>query len=133
MPTRDNAKPARTALTAKKQRATRSTEQKLGNSVDNAPLEPRKANWTFLTNHAHVIILLAKNPNLVLREVAVQIGITERAVQRIIADLEEEGFIIREKIGRQNQYRVATDLPLRHPIESHRRIGDLVALIITSK
>jgi DNA-binding MarR family transcriptional regulator len=76
-----------------------------------------------------VLILLSKNPSLVLREVAVQVGITERAVQRIIADLERDGFIEREKVGRQNSYRLRPKQPLRHPIEAHRSIGDLIDLI----
>ena len=84
--------------------------------------------WTFLTNHAHVLVLLSQHPSLVLREVALQVGITERAVQRIIADLEAEGIIEREKVGRQNHYRIMADRPLRHPIESHRTISDLLAL-----
>lgn len=66
---------------------------------------------------------------MVLREVAARIGITERAVQRIIAELEEEGFIEREKIGRQNHYRILSRRPLRHPIEAHRTIGDLLNLV----
>ncbi|MEQ8210527.1 MAG: MarR family transcriptional regulator [Lacipirellulaceae bacterium] len=85
--------------------------------------------WTFLTNHAHVLIALNAQPDLVLREVARLVGITERAVQRIVQDLEEEGFLRREKIGRKNHYEVVTDEPLRHPIESHRQIGDLLKLI----
>ena len=85
--------------------------------------------WTFLTNHSHVLLLLSRDSSLVLREVAWQIGITERAVQRILADLEADGFIEREKIGRKNQYRILTKQPLRHPIESHRTIGDLIRLI----
>ena len=86
-------------------------------------------NWTFLTNHAHVLAVLHADPEKVLREVAVEVGITERAVQRIVQDLEEEGFIQRERIGRQNRYRIIKNQPLRHPIESHRRIGDLLKLI----
>ncbi|SFJ57388.1 hypothetical protein SAMN05421753_12412 [Planctomicrobium piriforme] len=66
---------------------------------------------------------------MVLREVAARVGITERAVQRIIADLEAGGVIEREKIGRQNHYRILSDQPLRHPIESHRSIGDLLELL----
>lgn len=85
--------------------------------------------WTFLTNHAHVLILLSKAPDTVLREVALRVGITERAVQRIIADLERDGFIEREKVGRQNSYRIRPNQPLRHPIEAHRSIGDLIDLI----
>lgn len=91
------------------------------------------AQWTFLTNHSHVLVLLARNPSLVLREVAQQVGITERAVQRIIADLELGGFVEREKIGRQNHYRISAHRPLRHPIESHRTIGDLLTLLNSSR
>lgn len=86
--------------------------------------------WTFLTNHSHVLILLARNPDMILRDVANQIGITERAVQRITQELEEGGFIEREKVGRKNHYRILTNVPLRHPIESHKKIGDLLDLII---
>ncbi len=85
--------------------------------------------WTFLTNHSHVLILLASNSDLVLREVAATVGITERAVQRIIQDLVADGFIERERVGRKNRYRVLTEQPLRHPIEAHRKIGDLIDLI----
>ena len=66
---------------------------------------------------------------MVLREVAVAVGITERAVQRIIQDLEEDGFIQRERVGRKNRYRIRKNQALRHPIESHRKIGDLLKLI----
>ncbi len=88
--------------------------------------EPTK--WTFLTNHAHVLIILSRNADLVLREVAIRVGITERAVQRIVQDLEEEGYLTREKVGRQNHYSVKEDLPLRHHLESYRKIGDLLGL-----
>lgn len=85
--------------------------------------------WTVFTNHGHVLILLAQDPALVLREVASRVGITERAVQRIIADLEEAEFLQRERVGRQNHYRIRTSQALRHPIEAHRTVGDLVGLI----
>ena len=91
--------------------------------------EPTLGRWTFLTNHSHVLILLSRNPSMVLREVAALVGITERAVQRILADLEEECFIEREKVGRQNHYRVLEDKSLRHPIESHRTVADLLHAI----
>lgn len=93
------------------------------------PESPTPSRWTFLTNHAHVLITLDANPDLVLREVAIQVGITERAVQRIVQDLEEEGFIRREKVGRKNHYEVLTSEHLRHAIEAHRTIGDLLKLI----
>jgi DNA-binding MarR family transcriptional regulator len=85
--------------------------------------------WTFLTNHAHVLILLAREGALVLREVAQRVGITERAVQRIIRDLELGGYLQRERVGRKNTYKINPRKPLRHPIENHRTIGDLLALI----
>jgi DNA-binding MarR family transcriptional regulator len=85
--------------------------------------------WTFLTNHAHVLAVLHTNPEKVLREVATEVGITERAVQKIINNLEEGGFIERERVGRKNRYRILIDQSLRHPIESHRKIGDLLKLI----
>jgi DNA-binding transcriptional ArsR family regulator len=85
--------------------------------------------WTFLTNHAHVLIVLYGDPEIVLREVALRVGITERAVQRIIHDLEEGGFVRREKVGRKNRYQILTRQPLRHPIEAHRNIGELLNLI----
>lgn len=98
-----------------------------GSALSSSPKQPHR--WTFLTNHAHVLIVLRAQPEMILREVAHQVGITERAVQRIIQDLEAAGFIRRQKIGRQNQYEVLADQPLRHPIEAHRTIGDLLRLI----
>lgn len=89
--------------------------------------------WTFLTNHAHVLIQLHADSELVLREVADKVGITERAVQRIVQELEEEGYIERERVGRRNQYRVLTDNHLRHPIESHCNISDLINLVVGNK
>ncbi len=86
--------------------------------------------WTFLTNHTHVLVVLAQDPDVVLREVAVMVGITERAVQRIIVDLEDAGYLIREKVGRQNRYIIRRDRPLRHPLESNHTIGELLELII---
>jgi DNA-binding MarR family transcriptional regulator len=102
--------------------------EKKRNLLARAP-GPKPASWTFLTNHAHVLAVLHSDPRLVLRQVAIEVGITERAVQRIIQDLEEGGFIEREKVGRQNRYHVVTKQSLRHPIEAHRKIGDLLKLI----
>jgi hypothetical protein len=96
-------------------------------------LEQPGGRWTFLTNHAHVLLLLARNPSIVLREVATLVKITERAVQRIIADLEEEGFIERQKVGRQNHYRIIRERKLRHAVEGHRTIGDLLRIIDDGK
>ena len=85
--------------------------------------------WTFLTNHSHVLICLAEDPDLRLRDVAERVGITERAVFRIVADLEEAGVITRHREGRRNQYEVHGGEPLRHPVEQHRTVGDLLGLL----
>ncbi len=89
--------------------------------------------WTFLTNHAHVLVVLNHEPNLRLRDVAVRVGITERAVQRIVMDLHHEGYLLVEKEGRRNRYRVVPGRPLRHPVEQHRTVGDLLALVGSGK
>ena len=86
--------------------------------------------WTFLSNHAHVLMCLAIDPEARLRDVADRVGITERAVQKIVADLEAGGVITRERIGRRNRYELHTQAQLRHPIESHRTIGDLIGLVM---
>ena len=85
--------------------------------------------WTFLTNHSHVLICLAGEPDLRLRDVADRVGITERAVQRIVADLEEAGVLTRSRDGRRNRYEVHMERPLRHPIEAHRKISDLLDMV----
>ena len=85
--------------------------------------------WTFLTNHAHVLLCLVTSPSMLMREVAREVGITERAVQRIIADLREEGYLKPHREGRRNTYEINTERHLKHPIEEHRRIADLIELI----
>ena len=85
--------------------------------------------WTFLTNHTHVLICLARNPLMLLREVALEVGITERAVQRIVADLEKEGYVSKIKDGRRNRYRLALAKALRHPVEKNCTLKQLVELI----
>lgn len=84
--------------------------------------------WTFLSNHAHVLIVLYENPRIVLRHVALRVGITERAVQRIVQDLEDGGYLEKVREGRRNHYKVILDRPLRHPVEAHRSIADLLKL-----
>lgn len=91
--------------------------------------EGKPHHWTFLTNHAHVLVLIEADPEIKLRDVAVRVGITERAVQRIVADLEAAGVLERTREGRRNRYTVYPKQPLRHPIEAHRTVGDLLALI----
>ena len=86
--------------------------------------------WTFLSNHAHVLVCLAIDPDSRLRDVATQVGITERAVQKIVSDLEEAGVIVRERTGRRNTYRVNLDVPLRHALEAHKTVGSLLLLVL---
>ena len=86
----------------------------------------QQSSWNFFTNHAHVLISLQAHPDLPLRRVALAIGITERAVQRIVAELEEGNYLKRTKVGRQNKYEINGDMPLRHSQESHRTIKELL-------
>ena len=85
--------------------------------------------WTFLSNHTHVLVCLARDPEQVLREVAQQVGITERAVQRIVAELESGGVVKRERLGRRNRYELNLDVPLRHPLERHCTVGELLRAV----
>ena len=85
--------------------------------------------WTFLTNHAHVLLCLAREPEVRMRDIANLVGITERAVQRIVADLEKAGHLARVRQGRRNHYEIRDDLPLRHPIEEHVRVSALIDFV----
>jgi DNA-binding MarR family transcriptional regulator len=95
-----------------------------------ASAEPAEATWTFLSNHTHVLVCLAANAGQTLRDVSLQVGITERAVQRIVADLEAAGVLTRERDGRRNRYALDLDVHLRHALERHCRIGDILRLVI---
>lgn len=96
---------------------------------DTAPSPAKPAGWTFLTNHSHVLICLSLDPEQRLRDVAERVGITERAVQKIVAELEEGGVLIREKVGRRNRYRIREGTRLRHPVEGHRKVRDLLDMV----
>ncbi|MFI7542793.1 helix-turn-helix transcriptional regulator [Actinoplanes sp. NPDC049599] len=88
--------------------------------------------WTFLTNHAHVLLAIAREPTVRLRDVAEAVGITERAAQAIVADLEAAGYLQRERVGRRNQYTVNPAGRFRHPAEADHSIGDLLNLFTDS-
>lgn len=90
---------------------------------------PSPATWTFLTNHSHVLLCIAEDPNARMRDLAERVGITERAVQRIIDDLAESGYLIVEREGRRNRYRVHERLPLRHPVEAHCEVSGLIGFV----
>ena len=85
--------------------------------------------WTFLTNHAGVLLCISRDPSVRLSEVAERVGITERATQRIVADLCEGGYILRSRVGRRNVYEVDLERPLRHGAMVGRRVGELLALL----
>jgi len=92
--------------------------------------EPASRHWTFLSNHGHVLVCLARDPDARLRDVALAVGITERAVQKIVSDLEEAGVVERVRDGRRNRYRLFLERPLRHPIEAHRTVGSLLGMVL---
>ena len=87
------------------------------------------SHWTFLTNHAHVLLAIAEEPDIRLRDIAARVGITERAAQRIVRELAEEGYLEAERIGRRNRYGLRDDQPLRHPMESNHTVGELIELL----
>ena len=95
-----------------------------------ATAEDGKPPWTFLTNHAHVLLCIASTPQARIRDLADRVGITERAVQRIISELEEGGYLTHEREGRRNTYHVRSHLPLRHPVERKNKVAALLALAV---
>lgn len=82
--------------------------------------------WTFLSNHAHVLICLSRDGDRRVRDLAADVGITERATQRILTDLEAAGYLVRERRGRRTHHRLVLDRPLRHPVEQPHTLRDLV-------
>ena len=91
------------------------------------------ARWTFLTNHAHVLLVLARDPESRLRDVAGAVGITERAASRILSNLVEEGYVVREREGRRNRYTVHAERPLRHPLEREHAVRQLLDALSSPK
>jgi DNA-binding transcriptional ArsR family regulator len=88
------------------------------------------AGWTFLNNHAHVLICIAREPGIRLCDLAERVRMTRRAVQRIIGDLEQAGYLSRIREGRRNRYDVHMNLPLRHPLDAQCRVGEMLDLIL---
>ena len=89
--------------------------------------------WTFLTNHAHVLLCVWEDSEARVRDIATRVGITERAVQRILQELESEQYLIRERVGRRNRYRIRADRPFRHPVEDHRPVSLLLDAVTKRK
>lgn len=90
---------------------------------------PKRQGWTLFSNYAHVLICLASNPDMRMRDVAVQVGITERAVQRIVAELEAADILHKERDGRRNHYSINYERPLLHPLEAHCTVGTLLETV----
>ena len=86
------------------------------------------AKWSFLTNHARVLMCIAEDPGIRLREIGAATGITERAAHRIIGELVDAGYVTRRRVGRRNQYTVRTDLPV--PDARNRSVGDLLSVLV---
>jgi predicted transcriptional regulator len=85
--------------------------------------------WTFLTNHAHVLICIAQDPESRLRDIADRVGITERSTQSIVADLVDGGYLTRTRVGRRNHYEVNADRPFRHPVEREHQVRSLLQMV----
>lgn len=85
--------------------------------------------WSFLTNHAQVLLRIAEDPGARLREIGDAIGITERATHRIVVELVDAGYISRERAGRRNRYTIQADLPLHDRVPRAQKIGDLLAIL----
>lgn len=86
------------------------------------------ANWTFLTHHAHVLVAISQGSDLTIDQIASQVGITARATAGIVSDLVDAGYVIKEKVGRNNHYIVNGDIPLRHPQNENAKAAELLAL-----
>jgi DNA-binding transcriptional ArsR family regulator len=91
--------------------------------------QTRTTRWDFLTNHAHVLTCVADDPGIRLRDIAAAVGITERAAHRILSELVEEGYVLRERDGRRNRYQIVPERPLRHPLVQERAVGDLLRVL----
>lgn len=85
--------------------------------------------WRFVTNHTQVLLCVARDPETRLRDIAETVGITERAVQRIVSDLVESGFVTRERVGRRSRYVLDREVKMRHPSQSDHEIGELLDLL----
>jgi hypothetical protein len=100
-----------------------------GNQSEASP-KIEASGWDFLTNHAHVLLCVAKDPGIRLRDIAVAVGITERGAHKILTELVDEGYVLRERHGRRNRYKIRPELPLRHPLVHDREVGDLLKVLL---
>ena len=89
--------------------------------------------WRFVTNHTQVLLCIARDPDTRLRDIAETVGITERAVQRIVADLMESGFVSRDRVGRRSRYTLNREARMRHPAQFDHEIGEMLDLLELEK
>jgi DNA-binding MarR family transcriptional regulator len=87
------------------------------------------AEWSFLTNHARVLLCIARDPGVRLRDIAATLGITERTAFGVVADLTDAGYVIKERDGRRNRYEIQHHLPLAEPTSQERTIGEVLELL----
>jgi DNA-binding Lrp family transcriptional regulator len=86
--------------------------------------------WSFLTNHARALLCIAHDPGARLRDIAAMVGVTERSAHDIVTDLVDAGYVLKDKAGRRNRYRIQEHLPLRDPISRERTIGEMLDLLV---
>jgi predicted transcriptional regulator len=86
--------------------------------------------WSFLTNHARALLCIAQDPGARLRDIAAMVGVTERSAHDIVTDLVDAGYVVKDKAGRRNRYRIQEHLPLRDPISRERTIGEMLGLLV---
>jgi hypothetical protein len=90
---------------------------------------PEAASWSFLTNHARVLVCIAQDPGVRLRQIGETVGITERAAHRIVGELADAGYVTRRRVGRRNWYTIRPELPVPDGVARNRRVGDLLAIL----
>ena len=93
----------------------------------------KRGKWTFLTNHGRVLVYIAKHPQSTTQKTAEKMGVTLRTVQKIISDLETDGYLARQKNGRKNTYIINNEMPLRHRLERDHVVGDILNALGTDK
>ncbi len=98
-------------------------------SGDASHKESSTRRWDFLTNHAHVLVCIAHDSGIRVRDIAAAVGITERAAHKIVSDLVAAGYVLKEREGRRNRYTVKPELPLRHPLVENRQVGELLEVL----
>ncbi len=93
--------------------------------------EEHETRWTFLTGHGHALVVITRDPNVRLREIAAELGVTERTAQTIVNDLVVAGYVARTRVGNRSRYEVRSERPFRHPVEREHAVGELLRVLVT--